>query len=114
MLAETHVRYVRSTTQIDEIAASVDGGACSVGYFCGDDLFLEGVARKHVQCFFFGDDEAFEFLFFFDDFLDFCFDWPVCWRDHGVRLVRKSLRERERVMALTHSHHVNVTYNPPP
>jgi hypothetical protein len=52
-------------------------------------------------------------LFFFDDFLDFCFDWPVCWGDHGLRLVRKSLRERERVMALTHSHHVNVTYNPP-
>lgn len=89
-LDPSSVWYVRSTTQINEIAASVDGGACSVGYFCGDDLFLEGVSRKHVQCFFFGDDETFEFLFFFDDFLDFCFDGLVCWKDHGVRSVRKS------------------------
>jgi hypothetical protein len=77
-LDASSIGNVRSATQVNEVSASVDGSACSVGDFGGDDLFLEGVACEHVEGFFFGDYQAFEFLLFFDDFLDFCFDWFVC------------------------------------
>jgi len=56
------VRQVRSSAQIDEIAAPVDRGAGVVRHLGGDDGLLEGITGEEFQGLLFGNDEALELL----------------------------------------------------
>mmetsp|Transcript_32718 Transcript_32718/g.77127 ORF Transcript_32718/g.77127 Transcript_32718/m.77127 type:complete len:278 (+) Transcript_32718:1152-1985(+) len=79
------VRNVGTTAQVDEITASVDGGAGSVRNLGAQDLDLERIVRKELEGLVLGDDHALELLFLFDDARDFFLDGFVIVVFDGIR-----------------------------
>ena len=70
----TGMRDVRSSTQINQVATTVNRGATAIGHFGLQNIAFEGIVGKQLKPFFLCNDEAFEFLFLFDDFVDLHFD----------------------------------------
>mmetsp|Transcript_17478 Transcript_17478/g.36051 ORF Transcript_17478/g.36051 Transcript_17478/m.36051 type:complete len:335 (-) Transcript_17478:712-1716(-) len=88
------VGQVGTSTEINQISASVHGGTGSIGNFRGKNLDLEGVVLKHFEGLVLGDDHALEFLFRFDNLLDLFFDgFVIVFFDRilsHIRIVVKS------------------------
>ena len=85
---------MRPSAKIDEITASVCRGQAIFGYFALDELNLEWIIGKHLQCFSLAQQYPFVWLFFLCVFLDFLLDIIVI-------SLRESLSSNEGVIKET-------------
>mmetsp|Transcript_17983 Transcript_17983/g.44413 ORF Transcript_17983/g.44413 Transcript_17983/m.44413 type:complete len:225 (-) Transcript_17983:801-1475(-) len=68
------VGNVRTTAQIDQVSASVNGGTASIGNLGGQNLHLEWVVSKELQSLILGNDHTLEFLLLFGNLTNFLFN----------------------------------------
>ena len=74
----SRVRHVRSTAQINQIAATINCGALTVWHFGRNNGNFERIVGKQLESFLFCDYHAFELLFFFDNLVDLGFHGSIC------------------------------------
>ena len=72
------VGNMRTTTQIDQVSASINSGTASIRNLVGQNLHLEWVVGKELQSLILGNDHTLEFLLLLGNLANFLFNRLVC------------------------------------